>query len=296
MGSSPPNAPPFVSIVITVRNEAPHLPELLDSLLRQAPPFEIVLVDARSHDGTPALAKEYARRHPDRVRVFERSGSRGIGRNEGARRARAPWLAFIDGDCSAHSDWLAQLRSGLADSPVAAGRTIVVGPPAYANLERVELYQGGNDVTFPSCNLGYRRSLFLQLGGFDPRFITAEDIDLNLRAVQVGARIQYVPGAVVYHRTRPTWFRFLYQAFWNGYGRKQLTEKHGTLWGNYRFRRLLHGQRSVLSWARLVAALAGYFTRVMTGGGRRLDGPPPPFNAPSAAGAGPSESAAGQMS
>ncbi|MCI4348450.1 MAG: glycosyltransferase, partial [Thermoplasmata archaeon] len=142
----------------------------------------------------------------------------------------------------------------------------------------------------------YRRSLFVQLGGFDPRFITAEDIDLNLRAVQAGARIRYVPEAIVHHRTRPTWFRFLYQAFWNGYGRKQLTEKHGSLWGSYRYRRLLHGQRSVLSWARLVAALAGYFMRVMTGGGRRLDGPPPPFNAPSPGGAGPSESAPAQTS
>jgi len=291
LGSSAPNSPPFVSIVITVRNEAPHLPELLGSLLRQSPPFEIVLVDAESRDGTRAIADEYARRHPDQLRVFDCYGSRGIGRNEGARRARAAWLAFTDGDCIADSDWLTQIRKGLAESAVVAGRTIAVGRSAYVNLERVELYQGGNDVTFPSCNLGYRRSLFLQLGGFDPRFITAEDIDLNLRAVQAGARIRFVPEAMIYHRMRPTWFRFLYQAFWNGYGRKQLTEKHGTLWGNYRYRRLLHGQRSVLSWARLVAAMAGYFTRVVTGGGRRLDGPPPTWLRPSATGTGPAETA-----
>ncbi len=266
MGSSAPNSPPFVSIVITVRNEAPHLPELFDSLLRQQLPFEIVLVDAESRDGTQAVAGRYAHAHPGIIRVFEHSGSRGIGRNEGARQARAAHLVFIDGDCIADSDWLAQLRRGLAESKVAAGRTIAVGRPAWANLERVELYQGGSDVTFPSCNLAYERALFLQLGGFDPRFITAEDIDLNLRAVQSGARIRYVPEAMVYHRMRPTMLRFLYQAFWNGYGRKQLTEKHGTLWGKYRYRRLLTGQRSILSWARLTAAFTGYFTRVLTGG------------------------------
>jgi len=169
-----------------------------------------------------------------------------------------------------------------------------VGRAAYANLERVELYQGGNDVTFPSCNLAYRRSLFLQLGGFDPRFITAEDIDLNLRAVQAGVHIRYIPEAIVYHRMRPTWFRFLYQAFWNGYGRKQLTEKHGTLWGNYRYRRLLTGQRTMLSWARLVAALTGYFTRVVTGGGRRLNRVPPPVFL--ATPSGPGETASGETS
>lgn len=292
MGSSAVNSPPFVSIVITVRNEAPHLRDLFDSLLRQQPPFEIVLVDAVSRDGTRELAGQYARDHPGIVRVFEHIGSRGIGRNEGARRAKGTILAFIDGDCLADSDWLAQLRRGLHDSAVAAGRTVVVGRAAFAQLERVELYQGSNDVTFPSCNLAYRRALFLQLGGFDPRFITAEDIDLNLRAVQSGAQIRYTPDALVYHRVRPTLVRFLYQAFWNGYGRKQLTEKHGQLWGNYRYRRLLQGQRSVLAWARLAAALAGYFTRVITGGPRRLTGPAPSIATDAPSGGAPGESAA----
>ncbi len=279
MESSAHGSSSLVSIVITVRNEAPHIRELLDSLLAQEPPFEIVLVDAHSRDGTRVIAEEYARRHPDRLRVFERSGSRGIGRNEGARQAKGSVLAFIDGDCLADTHWLAQLRHGLVDSAVAAGRTVAVGRSAYGNLERVELYQGGNDVTYPSCNLAYQRSLFLGLGGFDARFITAEDIDLNLRAVQAGHRIHFIPEAVVYHRMRPTLVRFLYQAFWNGYGRKQLTEKHGALWGSYRVRRLIQGQRTVLAWARLVAAMAGYLTRVLTGGGRRLDGPAPPLTA-----------------
>ncbi len=282
--------------MITVRNEAPHLPDLFDSLLRQEPPFEIVLVDALSRDGTRAVAGRYARNHPGVVRFFEHSGSRGIGRNEGVRQSKAGLIAFIDGDCIADSDWLAQLRNGLTESPVAAGRTIVVGRPAYANLERVELYQGGSDVTFPSCNLAYRRALFLQLGGFDPRFITAEDIDLNLRAVHAGAQIRYVPDAMVYHRVRSTLVRFLYQAFWNGYGRKQLTEKHGLLWGKYRYRRLLQGQRSVLAWARLVAALTGYFTRVVTGGGRRLTGPAPATMSFSAGGTAPGDSASRESS
>lgn len=288
MGSSAPTSPPFVSIVITVRDEAPHLAELFDSLLQQAPPFEVVLVDAGSRDGTRAIAEQIARLHPDRIRVYERSGSRGIGRNHGAQLARGRVLAFIDGDCLADSEWLAKLREGLTSSLVAAGRTIAVGRAAYANLERVELYQGGSDVTFPSCNLAYDRALFLRLGGFDPRFITAEDIDLNIRAVQAGVQIRYVPEARVYHRMRPTLVRFLYQAFWNGYGRKQLTEKHGTLWGRYRYRRLLQGQRTVLAWARLVAALTGYFTRVVTGSGRRLDARTPPMLslASSATGAG----------
>ncbi len=267
MGSDPAS-PTFVSVIITVKNESRNVRQLLESLVRQEPPFEVVLVDALSRDGTARIAERFAKDHPGLVRVYRRYGSRGIGRNEGVRRARGEFVAFIDGDCLADSNWLQAIRAVLPRSDIVAGRTVSIGRSQYGVLERVELFQAGSDVTYPSCNLVYRRELFERLGGFDPRFITAEDIDLNLRAVQRGGRIVYEPNAIVYHEMRATLLRFLYQAFWNGYGRKQLTEKHGSLWGNYRIRRLLSGQRSVIAWARLTAALAGYATRVVTG--RRL--------------------------
>ncbi len=260
----------LISVVITVRNEARHLPQLLESLRRQDGPFEVVLVDSESRDGTPEIAREFAGRYPGLLRVVSQPGSRGIGRNRGVRESRGRDVAFIDGDCFADSGWLRALRTSLAEAPVVAGRTISVGKSAYGHLERVELFQSGFDVTYPSCNLAYRRALFEELGGFDPRFITAEDIDLNLRAVRAGAGIRYVPDAIVYHHLRATFVRFLYQAFWNGYGRKQLTEKQGSLWGRYRVRRLISGQHSPIAWARLTAALGGYLTRVVTGGSARL--------------------------
>jgi glycosyltransferase involved in cell wall biosynthesis len=268
LGSSP--TPAFVSVVVTVKNEQKGIARLLESLLLQQPPFEVVVVDALSHDHTWSILSHYAEEHPAVVRVKQRYGSRGIGRNTGVTYARGEFVAFIDGDCFADSRWLAELRNGLRESDIVAGKTVSVGSLQYGLLERVELFQRGNDVTYPSCNLAYRRSLFLALAGFDPRFITAEDIDLNLRGVERGARIQYAPTAVVYHQARSTFLRFLYQAFWNGYGRKQLTEKHGSLWGNYRMRRLMSNQKSPTSWIRLSAALLGYFSRVLTGFGERL--------------------------
>ncbi len=261
---------PLISVVSTVRNEALHIAQLLDSLLAQEGPFEIVVVDAESRDATWEILQSYAQRHPDVVRVYRIPGSRGIGRNEGVRRARGEGVAFIDGDCFADTNWLREIRAGFANAPIVAGRTVTVGKHRYGGLERVELYQSGYDVTYPSCNLAYRRDLFERLGAFDPRFVTAEDIDLNLRAVRSGASIRFQPSAIVYHHLRANFVRFLYQAFWNGYGRKQLTEKQGSLWGRYRVRRLLSGQRSAIAWARLTAALGGYAVRVATGGGRRL--------------------------
>lgn len=280
MGSNPVPAP-LISVVVTVKNEERGIGRLLESLLLQAPPFEVVVVDALSKDRTAEIARTYAARSAGRIQVCEKFGSRGIGRNEGVTRSHGEFVAFIDGDCWADSRWLDALRAGFARSDVVAGTTHAVGTPQYGQLDRVELFQRGNDVTAPSCNLGYRRSLFDALGGFDPRFITAEDIDLNLRAVERGATILPVPEAIVYHQMRATLARFLIQAFWNGYGRKQLTEKHGSLWGSYRVRRLLETQRSATAFVRLAAAMAGYMTRVVFGAGKRL-GPGGP-GAPSAA-------------
>jgi glycosyltransferase involved in cell wall biosynthesis len=274
---SEPGAGPFVSVVITVRNEERHLGQLLESLRVQEPPFEVVLVESESRDRTWEIARSYAARASGIVRVFQHPGSRGVGRNVGVREARGTFVAFIDGDCYADPNWLHELRAGLRESPVVAGRTVTVGKHRYGQLERVELFQSGYDVTYPSCNLAYPRALFEKLGGFDPRFITAEDIDLNLRAVRAGATIRYCPNALVYHHLRSTYIRFLYQAFWNGYGRKQLTEKQGSLWNRYRVSQLIYGQRGWVAWSRLAAAFTGYVTRVLTGRRHRLgDGRNPP--------------------
>jgi glycosyltransferase involved in cell wall biosynthesis len=275
LASDAAKAPLFLSVVVTVKNEERHVRRLLESLRDQEPPFEVVVVDALSRDRTWSILQEFADADPNRYRVFRKFGSRGIGRNEAASQARGTHLAFTDGDCIADSRWLHGLREGLARSSVVAGRSVAIGSPQFAALERVELYQHGNDVTYPSCNLGYEKRLFQRLGGFDPRLITAEDIDLNLRAVRSGASITWMPEAIIYHHVRPTLVRFLYQAFWNGYGRKQLTEKHGSLWGNYRYSRLLQAQRTPIAFLRLSAAMTGYLSRVLTGFGERLTPTPP---------------------
>jgi len=264
LGSEPVGRP-FVSVVITTRNEEQHIGALLESLAVQEPPFEVVLVDAESRDRTFEIAEAFRARHPDLISLVRRPCSRGGGRNLGVKAARSDYVAFIDGDCVADSRWLANLRRGAGPTTVAAGRTLTLGKPKYGALERVELFQGGYDVTYPSCNLLYPKALFDRLHGFDTSFVTAEDIDLNLRAVRLGASIVYEPEAIVLHHMRTTFIRFLYQAFWNGYGRKQLTEKHGSLWVRYRLRRLLAGQKGAIAWARLVAALSGYASRMITG-------------------------------
>ncbi len=241
----------------TVRNEARNIAALLDSLVIQEPPIEIIVVDSGSEDLTREIVQRYERQY-DFVHLYIKGGTRGAGRNFGIARARGEAVAFIDGDALASPFWVKELREGLATSDVVAGRSIQIGYRPFEDLERVELFVRGEDVTYPSSNLAYKKPVLQEIGGFDEWMITAEDIDLNLRAVLAGHTIAFRANAIVYHRTRDSYFDFLRQAFWNGVGRKQLTLKHGSLWGSYKPMEMLHRRASVWSLIRLAVALLGY--------------------------------------
>ena len=247
----------FISVVVTVRNEERNIGDLLDSLVTQEGPLEIIIVDAYSTDRTREVVREYQERY-DFVKYHLKGGTIGAGRNFGVEKSIGEAVAFIDGDCIANTFWLKNLREELSISKVVAGKTIQIGYHAFEDLERVELIYKGFDITFPTSNLAYDKALFQSVGGFDEWFITAEDIDLNLRAVENGARIAYRDDAVVYHRTRGSFYNFFKQAFWNGAGRKQLTMKHGRLWQNYRPGEMFRQETTIWSLSRLAMALLGY--------------------------------------
>jgi glycosyltransferase involved in cell wall biosynthesis len=248
-----------VSVVLTTLNEGKNLRHLLDSLVHQENLHEVVLVDAGSDDDTVAVAESYRSRFP-RLTILHQPSRRGEGRNAGARRATGDLLAFIDGDCIANAFWLRRLSRawGGESLRVVAGKTELTGYWAFTKMHRVELPHRGQDTTWPSCNLAYPRGLFERLGGFDPTFVTAEDIDLNLRAVEAGAKIVHDPDAIVYAKARDSITGFLRQAYWNGYGRKQLTSKHGKLWSQYSFRQMTKTLGGVWGTMRMLVGMVGY--------------------------------------
>lgn len=241
----------------TVRNEARSIAHLLDSLVVQEGPIEILIVDASSEDGTRDIVRSYEKKY-DFVHLYFRGGTRGAGRNFGIKQARGDAVAFIDGDAIANPFWIHELREGLQKADVVAGRSIQIGYKPFEDLERVELIVRGVDVTYPSSNLAYKKKVLVEIGGFDEWFVTAEDIDLNLRAVLAGHPIAFRPNAIVYHRTRDSYFDFVRQAFWNGVGRKQLTLKHGRLWSAYRPFQMARRKTTFWSLLRLVTAFLGY--------------------------------------
>ena len=248
----------IISIIVTVRNEQRNIRNLLDSLVVQESPIEVIIVDAASTDKTPLIVKQYSEKYPF-IKLYNLPGTRGFCRNAGVKLAKGNVVAFTDGDCIANPFWVSRIRKRIRHSDIVAGRSIQLGYHAFADLGRVELPHRGVDVTFPSCNLAYTKEAFNDAGGFDDWFITAEDIDLNYRAVSKGYSIHYEEEAIIYSMARDTFIGFFDQAFWNGYGRKQLTMKHGPLWKNYNFLNMLTIQGTIFKIVRLGIAAIGYW-------------------------------------
>lgn len=249
----------LISIVLNVLNEKRHIKDLLDSLVVQEQPIEIIVVDAGSVDGTRAVVHEYMKKY-DFIKLYIKGGTRGESTNFGIEMAKGKAIAIVGGDCIANAFWIKELRRSLVQAHIVAGKTINIGYHAFADLDRVELFHKGYDISYPSCNIAFRKKVLEEIGGFDPWFITAEDIDVNFRAVDRGYNIEYNENAIIYHRTRGGFFSFFKQAFWNGYGRKQLTLKHGGLWTSYNPTIMLKRRMNIWYLSRLVVAVIGYLS------------------------------------
>ncbi|MEM0156846.1 MAG: glycosyltransferase [Thermoplasmataceae archaeon] len=254
----------MISIVVTTKNEGKSLPLLLNSLKDQCSGHEIVIVDSESEDDTSDIVQHYSEFLPI---VFRRQrSSRGGGRNIGVKLSRGEYILFLDGDVTASPDLMASYEKSISGgADVIAGKTIPVGVERF-RLERVKLFAGGFEITSPSANLCYRKDVFLKLGGFDETFVTAEDIDLNFRAVSSGYRADTCSNCIVNNSTRSGTGAFLKQAFWNGYGRYQLKRKHSSHWNLVTKGKPLHDSHSLVNFLRLGFGLLGYVYSILRRG------------------------------
>ncbi len=193
-----------LSIVIPALDEAVALPGTLASLERQGgdPPFEVLLADGGSRDGTVArfenLTRDWpSRNRPARVVACPRSG-RAEQMNAGARAAAGEVLVFLHADTHLPSGATRAVLQALADPAVAGGgfrhafldpgvllRIISLWATARSLVRRIHY---GDQAMFA------RRSVFEAIGGFpgDPLF---EDLEFS-RRLRARGRVVTLPLAV----------------------------------------------------------------------------------------------------
>lgn len=205
---------PQVSVVIACRNAETTLGVQLDALsLQESPvPWNVVISDNGSTDGTVALARRYADRLPGLI-VVDSSAQAGPGyaRNVGVEATRAPMLLFCDADDEVAPGWLAAMVAALEQDRFVAGRFDAERLNDAATLRSRPLQQSDGLQESPfgpglphagAGNLGVRREIFNRVSGFDPSVGCLEDTDLCWRIQLTGVRLVFVPGALMHVRLR----------------------------------------------------------------------------------------------
>ena len=209
---------PGISVVVNTYNRAHRIPATLEGLSRQAyANFEVVVVNGPSTDNTREVLREYG----NGIRIAHCPVAElGRSRNIGIDMAAGEIVAFIDDDAVPRDAWLDRLVSRY-DAPNVAG----VGGYVFDGLHDcmqwkictssrlgdgdidasppIEKYLGQGADPFlylPGCNMSFRRSVLVEVGGFDERYAYGyEDPDICCRIIDAGYRLALQDDAIVDH-------------------------------------------------------------------------------------------------
>ncbi len=196
-------------MVIPCFNEMRRLPRSVADVSRwlrdRGQPFEIILVDDGSSDGTGSLQRRLACEYPEiRAQTLPRNRGKGRASAEGVRLSRGSLVLLFDADASMPIEELPKLELAIADgAEIAIASRAVPGAreidqpfhrrllgKAFNRLVRVTLLPGLRDTQcgFKLFRGDLSRQLFSQLE--IDRF--AFDIEILLRARRSGRRVSEV--------------------------------------------------------------------------------------------------------
>jgi GT2 family glycosyltransferase len=209
-----------ITVVICTADRPETVDRAVGSVLDQRyPVFEVLVVDQSRDTKTQEIVA--GRTRPDGRLRYVRLPERGLSRayNRGVAEASHELLAFTDDDCIAPQGWLEAIASAFAEHPDAGllyGQVLgplesnvhsgegVIPTLAIPRLERLSRRDGFR-VFGMGANFAARRSLVIQLGGFDEvlggggPLQSAQDFDFAYRVHKRGEVILLDPRVIVHH-------------------------------------------------------------------------------------------------
>ena len=239
-----------ISVILPVRNEAAHLADSVRAILSQdfQGLFEVVLAIGPSSDGTEAIARTLAQADSRVVIVENPTGRTAAGLNLAVKSSQYSNIVRVDGHSEIPQNYLSLVLEILTQSGAvnvggvmaAIGKSVFERAVARAmrsplGVGASRFHTGGMAGAVDTVYLGaFRKEALLAVGGFDERFIRAQDWELNFRLRSVGGLIYFNPRLVVTYRPRSTVSALARQYFDYGRWRRVVSRRHeGTI--NYRY-------------------------------------------------------------
>lgn len=223
--SEVPLVKPLVSVVVCTYNRSLLLAGCLDSLARQCVDknrFEVVVIDNNSSDNTCDEVRKYCELHNNFRVVREERQGLACARNRGWQEAKGAYVAYVDDDARAASDWVGAICSFIGRMP----HIDAFGGPymaLYAS-RKPEWYKDEygswslGEVERPLCdkehlngtNMIFKKTVFAEVGGFAENLgmvgatiSYGEETNFDRKLKAAGKKLYYSPTIVVDHLVFP---------------------------------------------------------------------------------------------
>ncbi|RJL30516.1 glycosyltransferase family 2 protein [Bailinhaonella thermotolerans] len=237
---------PPVSVVIPVLNEERHLREAVHQVLSQEYPgeVEVVLALGPSTDRTDEVAREIAEADPRVTLVANPTGRTPSALNAAIGAARHKIIARVDGHAMLPRDYLRVAVETLHESGAdnvggimaAEGVTpfekaVAVAMTSPVGVGGARFHTGGEAGPADTVYLGvFRREALDRVGGYDEKFLRAQDWEMNHRIRQTGGLVWFQPRMRVTYRPRPNLRALAKQYYHYGRWRRVVSRTHaGTI-------------------------------------------------------------------
>lgn len=239
---APLSASPGISVILPVLNEQAHLEDSIRAILSQKylGKFEVILALGPSRDLTNEIAAGLAAEDSRITLVDNPSGRTAAGLNLALNASTQEIVVRVDAHAEIPDNYLALVVETLRDSGAvnvggvmgAEGVTFFETAVAAAmcspfGVGGSRFHIGGKPGYVDTVYLGaFIRQAVVDAGGFDERFIRAQDWELNYRLRQNGGKIYFDPRLHVTYRPRPNLRRLAKQYFEYGRWRRVIARRY----------------------------------------------------------------------
>jgi glycosyltransferase involved in cell wall biosynthesis len=278
-----------ISAIICTFKRPDYLRHALRSLCEQSlscEEYEVIVVDNAVEARVQRVVKEFEDGRVNLRYLPEENVGLSRARNTGLKAAVGRYVAYLDDDARADTQWLEALVDAFeqaSPAPAAIGGRVWLDwqgeKPNWVPDRHLSLYtyvDHGNgahslrdDEYLVGANIAFEKDALRSVGGFDPNLgrqglvlLSGEEAAILAQLQQMGKSVYYEPAAVVWHsvdqsRKRPSWL--LRRLFWDGASQPLIDvpaserSRRATSMNAYRDLR----QCGRWSWEILVAVLRG---------------------------------------
>ena len=233
---------PSVSVILPILNEESDLENCITAILQQDydGELEVILALGPSKDSTDLIAQKIAAKDKRVKLVKNPTGLTAAGLNLAIKASSFEIICRIDGHAEISKTYIKSAVSIMretgavnvggimfADSDQGLQRTVAQAMRSKLGVGPSKFHTGGGAGESETVYLGtFKKSAILAAGGFDERFIRAQDWELNYRIRKQGGLIWFDPRLVVTYRPRKTFSKLARQYFQYGRWRRVITRRH----------------------------------------------------------------------